>query len=139
MGCEKTLLLFRPLHRRTDHPSLESRQNSVMALFDIARISFVWAQRTVDKMRADLTPKKIKINLAFSRTANFATKIFNIKCACSVDIVDGKGYMRGRATEIDKLFEKSAHCVFYITPLNKIVGDLGVLALNKEMWRPASG
>ena len=30
--------------------------------FAIDRIGFGWAQRTVDKMRADLMPKKIKIN-----------------------------------------------------------------------------
>ena len=34
---------------------------------------------------------------------------------------------------MDKHLEKSTNLVFCMAPFNKIVGDLGVLALNKEM------
>lgn len=34
---------------------------------------------------------------------------------------------------MDKHLEKSTNLVFCMAPFNKIVGDLGVLALHKEM------
>ena len=37
--------------------------------------------------------------------------------------------------DIVELLEKSANLVFCIAPFNKIVVDLGVLALHKGMWR----
>ena len=37
--------------------------------------------------------------------------------------------------DIVELLKKSANLVFCVAPFNKIVGDLGALALHRRMWR----
>ena len=61
-----------------------------------------------------------------------------MKGACGLDIGDGKGQIKRRETDIDKLLQKSANFKTCITPFNKIVGNFGTLALRKGIWRVAT-
>ena len=88
-------------------------------------------------MRADLMPKKIEVTPAFSGAANSATNLFGVKCACGLDIGDGKGHETGK-TDIDDVLEQMANLVFLHGTIQQIVGDRGPLALHKEMWRFAN-
>ena len=70
---------------------------------------------------------------ASSPLADFGVKLLSIKILLGLSTADGKGQVKWDEVDIGELIEKSANFVFFTKPFNKIVGDLGVLALHKEM------